>query len=197
MRGRRSSDSLQYDPEIERTARANRKVVRLSKSVPPSAREQILVITEAETPSSPKTSLMGDDDPPPRPMLGDYGLANNRGRLTHTFQPANPVAFDIKTTVLNGLRDKQFDGAEGRSPHENLSHFVETCEFCVPPDTVTVDQKKLRLFAFTLTCRAKDWLLSLPAGTIQTFEEIELKLLEKYFPMSKYWEKKQEISNFK
>jgi len=32
----------------------------------------------------------------PRPKLGDYGLANHRGRLTHTFQPANHVAFDIK-----------------------------------------------------------------------------------------------------
>jgi len=62
---------------------------------------------------------------------------------------------------------------------------------------VTDDQKKLRLFSFTLTGRTKDWLLSLPSETIQTFEELELKFLEKYFPMSKYWEKKQEISNFK
>jgi len=46
-------------------------------------------------------------EPATRPKLGDYGLANHRGRLTHTFQPANHVAFDIKTTVLNGLRDKQ------------------------------------------------------------------------------------------
>jgi len=156
MRGRRSSDDLQYDPKIERTARANQKAVRLSTSVPPSAQEQIPVITEAEIPPSPKTSLMGDADPPPRPRLGDYGLANNCGRLIHTFQPANLVAFDIKTTVLNGLRDKQFDGAEGRSPHEHLSHFAETCEFCVPPAIVTDDQKKLRLLAFTLIGRAKD-----------------------------------------
>jgi len=39
MRGKQSSDDLEYDPEIERTARANQKVVWLSKSVPPSARE--------------------------------------------------------------------------------------------------------------------------------------------------------------
>jgi len=138
-----------------------------------------------------------DGNPPSRPMFGDYGLSNNRGRLTCTFQPANLVAFDIKTTVLNGLRDKQFDGAEGRSPHEHLSHFSETYEFYVPPATVTNDEKKLRLFSFTITGRAKDWLLSLPARTIQTLEELVLKFLEKYFPMSKYGEKKQEILNFK
>jgi hypothetical protein len=48
-----------------------------------------------------------------------------------------------------------------------------------------------------LTGRAKDWLLTIPNGTVQTWEELELKFLEKYFPMSKYWEKKMEISNFK
>jgi len=132
MQGRRSSDNLQYDPEIERTARANRKVARLSKSVPPSAREPIPshTLTETETITFPEASIMGE--PAARPKLGDYGFANHRGRLTHTFQPANPVAFDIKSIVLNGLRDKQYNGTENMSPHERLSHFAETCEFCVP-----------------------------------------------------------------
>jgi len=193
MRGRRSSDDLQYDPEIERTTRANRKIVRLSKSVPPSVQEQLLspALTETETSTSPEASIMGD--PAPIPKLGDYGLATHRGQLTHTFQLANLVAFDIKTTVLNGLRDKQYDGTENMSPYEHLSRFAETCEFCVPPTTVTDSQKKLRLFPFTLTGRARDWLLTIPSGTIQIWDELELRFLEKYFPMSKYWDKKMEI----
>jgi len=132
MRGRTSKDDLQFDPEIERTARANRKVVRLSKSVSPSAQEQILspAPSETEKSNSPESSIM--TELPARPTLGDYGLANHRGHLTHTFWHANPAAFDIKSTVLNGLRDKQFDGIETMSPHEHLSRFVETCEFCVP-----------------------------------------------------------------
>jgi len=120
---------------------------------------------------------MGDADPPPEPRLGDYRLANPRGRLTHNFQPTTPVAFDIKTSVQNGLKERQFDGTDAISPYEHLSHFAETCEFCVPLATVTESQKKLRLFAFTLTGRAKDWFLSLPSGTIQTWEELELKFL--------------------
>ena len=198
MRGRRSSDDLQYDPEIERTARGNRKAVRLSKSVPPCAREQLPspTLTEAETIFSPKASTVGDVDPPPRPKLGDYGLATNHGHLTHVFRPANPVAFDTKASVQNGLKERQVDGTETIIPHEHLSHFAETCEFCVPPANVTEDQKKLRLFPFTLTGKAKDWLLTLPNGTIQTWEELELKFLEMFFPVSKYLDKKQEIENF-
>jgi len=164
MRGRTSKDDLQFDPEIERTTRANRKDVRLSKSVPPSAREQIPSPAPSKTKSStsPESSIMGD--PLPRPKLGDYGLATHRGPLTHTFRPANPAAFDIKSTVLNGLRDKQFDGTEAMSPHEHLSRFTKTCEFCVPPATVTDSQKKLWLFPFTLTGRARDWLLTYQVG---------------------------------
>jgi hypothetical protein len=135
MRGKQSSDDLEYNPKIERTARALRKPIRLqrlSQSVPPSARIPLPEpsITESEIIYSPKSTTMGGPVPP-RPKLGDYGLATHRGQLTHTFQPANPVAIDIKTTVLNGLRDKQFDRTEAMSPHEHLSHFAETCEFCV------------------------------------------------------------------
>jgi hypothetical protein len=74
---------------------------------------------------------------------------------------------------------------------------LETCEFCVPPATVTDSQKKLRLFPFTLTGRARDWLLTIPSDTIKTWDELELKFLQKYFPMSKYWDKKMESQNFK
>jgi len=197
MRGIQSKDDLKFNPEIERTARANRRAFRLSKSVPPEQREQISSHTPSVTkkPVSPEPSIMGD--PAPRPKLGDYGLATHRGQLTHTFRLANPAAFDIKSTVLNGVRDKQFDRTEAMNPHEHLSRFAETCEFCVPPATVTDSQKKLRLFPFTLTGRARDWFLTIPSGTIQTWEELKLKFLEKYFPMSKYWDKKMEIQNFK
>jgi len=37
----------------------------------------------------------------------------------------------------------------------------------------------------------------MPCGTIQTWDELELRFLEKYFPISKYWDKKMEIHNFK
>jgi hypothetical protein len=90
MRGKQSSDDLEYDPEIERTASALRKAVRLQRlfqSVPPRAREPIPepTHTESETISSPKSTTMGEPEQEVRPKLGDYGLATHRGQLTHTF----------------------------------------------------------------------------------------------------------------
>jgi len=73
MRGRRSKDDLQFDPEIERTTRANQKAVRLSKSVPPSAREQIPnpAPSKTEKSTSPESNIMGDQVP--RPKLETMG----------------------------------------------------------------------------------------------------------------------------
>jgi len=39
--------------------------------------------------------------------------------------------------------------------------------------------------------------VTIPSGTVQSWEELERKFLEKYFPMSKYWDKKIKIKNFK
>jgi len=107
-------------------------------------------------------------DSPLRHMIEDYGLSTNRSQFTHIFQPANLVAFDIKTSVQQGLKENQYEGRDAQFTHEHLSRFYETFQFCVPPANNNEDQKRLRLFAFTLTGRAKYWLLSLSSGTIQT-----------------------------
>jgi len=132
MRGRRGSGELLFDPEIEKTVKANWKAVWLSRSDSPTPRSRYTSPTPSEPESipSPKSDIMGDLDPPPplpRPVMGDYGLYANRGHLTHVFQPANPVAFDIKSSVHQNFKEIQFDGRDDKSPHEHLSHFHETC----------------------------------------------------------------------
>ncbi|MCI66737.1 putative athila retroelement ORF1 protein, partial [Trifolium medium] len=72
------------------------------------------------------------------------------------FRPANPVNFDIKGNVLAGLRENQFDGRANRDPWDHFTQFSETCQIQKVPDQITEDQKKLRLFAFSLTGMAKE-----------------------------------------
>jgi hypothetical protein len=112
-----------YNPEIERTARANRKAVRLARAAEGTTRESSPLDIH---PTEPEPIAMGEQQPP-RPMMGDYGLDANRGHLTHVFQPAYPVAFDIKSSVQQNLKENQYNGRDDRSPHEHLSHFHETC----------------------------------------------------------------------
>ncbi|MCI15177.1 hypothetical protein A2U01_0036313, partial [Trifolium medium] len=83
MRGKQSG-SLQFDPEIEKTAKANHKAAREARQ---AARLAILEQPpQEEDTSSPYISEdepieTAEQDPtpppPPRRTLGDYGLRNN------------------------------------------------------------------------------------------------------------------------
>jgi hypothetical protein len=89
----RAVQELSFDLEIEKTAKANQKAIRL-------ARLAKKVLTEAQGYISSDVEsiyeeVMAEPSPPrpPRRTMGDYC------RRT-----------DIKTTALADLRDKQFDG---------------------------------------------------------------------------------------
>ncbi|MCI76598.1 hypothetical protein A2U01_0097868, partial [Trifolium medium] len=72
-----------YDPEIERTARANRKAVRLAKEPARLAELEQIISEEEETSKEEVQIEMAENvqnpppPPPPRRTLGDYGRRND------------------------------------------------------------------------------------------------------------------------
>ncbi|GAU10282.1 hypothetical protein TSUD_423300, partial [Trifolium subterraneum] len=187
-----------FDPEIEKTAKANRRAVRLAHqtSLLTSGTDEIL---EEEVPSSntsnDESESMAVVDPPPRRTLGDYGQATGGHNPNRGFQPVNPVSFDIKNTVLSALKENQFAGSESECPNIHLARFYEACGYTDPPG-VTESNKKLRLFPLSLTGRAKDWIDTLPPNTITSWDELELKFRERYFPIRKFLKRRNDITNF-
>ncbi|CAJ2636695.1 unnamed protein product [Trifolium pratense] len=186
---------LQFDPEIEKTARAIRKATReaqasrgtaLLRDTPDCQERTAATMEEEQVPPVPQ---------PPRRTLGDYGRRDNDALANQGFQPANPVSFDIKNTVLSALKENPYSGSEAQCPNLHLSHFYEACDYTDPPG-VSESDKRLRLFKHSLTGRAKDWLDTIPAGTIETWRQLERKFLDRYFPIHKFLERRAEISNF-
>ncbi|GAU46309.1 hypothetical protein TSUD_401860 [Trifolium subterraneum] len=199
MQGRKKVvRELIFDPEVEKTAKANRKAVRLAHQAAllTSGTEEIL---EEEVPSSntsnDETESMAEVDPPPRRTLGDYGQATGGHNPNLGFQPANPVSFDIKNTVLSALKENQFSGSESECPNIHLARFYEACGN-TDPTGVSESNKKLRLFPLSLTSRVKDWIDTLPPNTIASWDELELKFRERYFPIHKFLERRNDITNF-
>nr|XP_027188638.1 uncharacterized protein LOC113785794 [Cicer arietinum] len=120
MRGQ-SSTELIFDPEIEKTAKAHRKVARERRQ-----RERHLVVEEEVFGDSVIVTKM-DDPPLPERTLGEYGNQNrNHARL--------PIL------KVDGLSE------EG---------------------------KRMKLFPFSLTDDAKEWLHSFPADNITTWDDLE------------------------
>ncbi|GAU51890.1 hypothetical protein TSUD_416750, partial [Trifolium subterraneum] len=200
MRGN-AQGKLLYDPEIEKTAKEKRKAARLARQ---TARLTNTAEKQSDTEvSSPITSddeicTMGHENPlPPTPpvrTLGDYGQ-NNRRNANLGFQPVNPVSFDIKNTMLNALKENQYSGAESQCPNLHLEHFDEACGYTDPPN-VSESDKKMRLFKLSLTGRARDWIDTLPPNTIATWDELAIKFKERYFPIHKFLERRNEITTY-
>ncbi|XP_051143996.1 uncharacterized protein LOC127260322 [Andrographis paniculata] len=65
------------------------------------------------------------------------------------------------------------------------------------PPGVTDEQIKLRAFPFSLKDAAKDWLYYVPPGSIDTWNDMKKKFLEKYFPASRAAILRKEICGIK
>ncbi|PNX65172.1 hypothetical protein L195_g062461, partial [Trifolium pratense] len=97
--------------------RANRRAAReaqaLKERTPttsaPELEEGAAVMEEEQEPPR--------NVPPPRRTLGDYGRRDNDVLANQGFQPANPVSFDIKNTVLSALKENPYSGSESQCPN--------------------------------------------------------------------------------
>lgn len=189
MRGTTSAHLL-FDPEIERTARANRKATRTRRR-----RERRARATREETvPETPVVEEMGDQ--PIRRTLGDYGnTERNRQRLPIAHQPVTVNKFEINPGLFRELREMQFGGRQTEDANKHLTNFMELCE-TVKVDGNTDEAKKLRLFPFSLKDEAKEWLNSLPQGSITTWNDLEDKFLQQFFPPSMFVKRRGELTNF-
>jgi len=120
-----------------------------------------------------------------RITLGYYGRLDNLDEVSLGFQPANPVVFDIKNIVMVNLKSNQFSGMETEDFNAHLTHFLDACS-TINPAGVSESDKRLRLFGYSLTERARDWLDALQSGSIETWDQLKRYFLDRYFPTAKY-----------
>jgi hypothetical protein len=76
--------------------------------------------------------------------------------------------YEIKPALLNYVMKEQFSGASTDDAAAHLNNFVELCEIQKYKD-VESDIIKLKVFPFSLRGKAKDWLLSLPKNSIDSW----------------------------
>ncbi|CAM8886620.1 unnamed protein product [Rhodiola kirilowii] len=89
---------------------------------------------------------------------------------------------EIKTAVVHYL--PKLSGRQGESATRHLQDFHGICQ-TLRPYGATVENCKLKSFHFSLTDMARSWFLSLPSGSIRTWDQMQKKFLDKYYPAAK------------
>jgi hypothetical protein len=109
--------------------------------------------------------------------------------------PANPIEINPKSSVQRELKESAFHGKRYEDPLEHLHEFYEICESQPVPDDFTKDQVRLHFFKFSFGKTAKDWLVFLPSGTIETWKDLEDKFLDCFFTEEQQKERRRESLN--
>ncbi|CAM8901314.1 unnamed protein product [Rhodiola kirilowii] len=100
----------------------------------------------------------------------------------------------INTAVIHNL--PKFSGRQGESATTHLQRYHGICQNLKPPG-VEVEDFKLKAFYFSLVDAANDWFLSLPSGSIQTWEQMQKKFLDKYYPAGRAMQVRKQLQDLR
>ncbi|KAL0373949.1 UNVERIFIED_CONTAM: hypothetical protein Sradi_3310600 [Sesamum radiatum] len=172
----RGGELIQFDPEIERTFHRQRNTIERGDTTENSDTEEHLTIIE------PTMDHVGAVE---RPMM-EYSFPTADGTISSIALPTVQANnFEIKPSIIQIIRSSvQFSGLPEEDPNKHLSNFLEICD-TFKFNGVSDDAVRLRIFPFSLCDTAKDWLQSLPTGSITTWASLTQKFLAKYFPPAK------------
>jgi hypothetical protein len=135
---------------------------------------------------------------PENTKLCDFTSTKNYDFIYTPIAPPTLEAnfYEIKPTLLNLVMKEQFSGASSDDAAAHLNNFVELCEMQKYKD-VDGNIIKLKLFPFCLRGRAKDWLLSLPRNSIDSWVKCKDAFIGKYYPPAKIIALQSDIMKFR
>jgi hypothetical protein len=135
---------------------------------------------------------------PENTKLCDFTSTKNNDFIYTPIAPPAPQAnfYEIKPALLNLIMKEQFSGASTDDAAAHLNNIVELCEMQKYKD-VDGNIIKLKLFPFSLRGRAKDWLLSLPRHSIDSWDKCKDAFIGKYYPPAKIIALRSDIMKFR
>jgi hypothetical protein len=127
-------------------------------------------------------------------MLCDFTNATNAQFIGSpiTSPEIKADSFEVSPGLLNLIAKDQFGGSASKDASMHLHDF---CEICDMQKFKNVENNivKLKLFPFSLRGKAKDWILSLPNGSINSEENPREAFFKKYYPLVKILQNRNKI----
>ncbi|GJS02385.1 reverse transcriptase domain-containing protein [Tanacetum coccineum] len=147
------------------------------------------------------SNLEKPDNPPIVTMADNRTMAQLLEAPTEGYEDAIVIPeitannFEIKHGLLNLVQNKQFFGNDKEDPHAHIRYFNKITSTMKIPN-VPNTSVKLMLFPFSLEGAARIWLEKEPPRSIETWDDLVTKFINKFFPPSKTTNLRNEITRF-
>ncbi|KAK8469592.1 hypothetical protein PHAVU_005G111650 [Phaseolus vulgaris] len=177
LRGQVPEDQLEFDPEIEKTARKNQSRKREEKKKQRQAKGESS--NNLNSQNQTEFQMVENRENPPRRTLGDYVMQQGPRHFSSIAIPPATKSLEMKPAFLNLISTHHED------PYTHLSTFYElvgTMGF----EENDIESVYLRLFPFSLAGKSKEWLKSHPNHSLSSWNDVEEKFLHRFFPLSRY-----------
>ncbi|CAM8920450.1 unnamed protein product [Rhodiola kirilowii] len=126
--------------------------------------------------------------------MGELSAPNFRDQAWCIYEGPDLAAITINTSVVHHL--PKFSGMKGESATSHLTRYHGIC-LNLKPYRVEVDDFKLKAFYFSLMDSATDWFLSLPSGSIYTWDQMQKKFLSKYYPAGRAMQVQRQLQELR
>ncbi|CAM8990982.1 unnamed protein product [Rhodiola kirilowii] len=148
-------------------------------------------------PRHPQQPAVRDDieeDDNEGPTMGELSVPNFKDQSWCIYEGPDLAAITVNTAVVHHL--PKFSGTKGESATAHLTRYHGIC-LNLNPYGVEVDDFKLKAFYFSLTDSATDWFLSLPSGSIYTWEQMQRQFVSKYYPAGHAMQVRRQLQELK
>ncbi|KAK8933617.1 hypothetical protein KSP39_PZI015946 [Platanthera zijinensis] len=176
---------LDLDHEIERTLRRRLRFQGPTLQIPVERSDSYSTL-RMDNPNQEEVLQRPNQEEVVQRTMSHYARPNLEGTESSIVRPA--IAnnnFELKPSIIQMVQQYvQFDGLQDEDPNLHIANFLEICD-TFKINGVSDDAIRLRLFPFSLRTKAKQWLSSLPRGSITTWNTLTEKFLSRYFPPPK------------
>ncbi|CAM8993900.1 unnamed protein product [Rhodiola kirilowii] len=103
---------------------------------------------------------------------------------------------ELENIIVDTNNLPRFSGTNEESAMTHLQRLHGVCQN-LKPFRVNLNDFKLKAFYFSLVDSANDWFLSLPSGSIRTWDQMQKKFLDKYYPAGRAMQVRRQLQDIK
>ncbi|CAM8928949.1 unnamed protein product [Rhodiola kirilowii] len=126
--------------------------------------------------------------------MGELSAPNFKNQPWCIYEGLELEGIVINSAVVHHL--PKFSGRQGESATTHLQRYHGICQD-LRPYGVEVEDFKLKAFYFSLIDAANDWFLSLPSGSIQTWDQMQKRFLNKYYPSGRAMQVRRQFQDLR